>query len=88
MTDTAPNPPTQQHRSLLIPWFLSACLFIIAIAIAIFTMVRGMLYAQANQSLPAWYHPLLTISQYGLFLSTAAIIILVAISFRRAFKSK
>jgi hypothetical protein len=67
---------------------LSACLFALSIAIAIFTMVRGMFYAQANQSLPIWYHPLLTLSQYGLFLSTAAIIILVIISFRRAFKNK
>jgi len=53
------------------------------------TMVRGMTYARANQgALPDWYHPLLTLSQYGLFLSTAAILVLVFISFRRALKNK
>ena len=89
MTDNPPNPPSRQNRNLIIPWLITACLFTLSIIIAIVTMVRGMAYARANQSaLPSWYHSLLTLSQYGLFLSTLCILILVAISFRRAFKQK
>jgi hypothetical protein len=91
LPEEAPNPPSEQpprNRTLLIPWLLAACLFTVSIITAMVTMVRGMTYARANQALPGWFHPLLTLSQYGLFLSTAAIIILVAISFRRAFKNK
>ncbi|HEY6373909.1 MAG TPA: hypothetical protein VIX90_00155 [Edaphobacter sp.] len=92
MPEEAPNAPPEQpprNRGLLFPWLLAACVFTVSIIAAMATMVRGMTYARANQgALPDWYHPLLTLSQYGLFLSTAAILILVFISFRRAFKNK
>ncbi len=91
LTDATPNPPSQspRNRALLIPWLIAGLLFTISIITAMYTMVRGMTYARANQSaLPSWYHPLLTLSQCGLFLSTIAILILVAVSFRRAFKQK
>jgi hypothetical protein len=92
LPEQAPNTPPQQpprNRALLFPWLLAACVFTVSIITAMATMVRGMTYARANQgALPDWYHPLLTISQCGLFLSTAVILILVFISFRRALKSK
>jgi hypothetical protein len=51
-------------------------------------MIRGMTYGINHAALPSWYHPLLLLSQSGLALSTAGILILVAISFRRALKHK
>jgi hypothetical protein len=89
LPDNSPNPPTTSTRRLLIPWALAACLFTVSIITAMITMIQGMAYARDNQGvLPSWYHSLMTLSQVGLFLSTAAILILVAISLRRAFKSK
>lgn len=66
-----------------------AVLFTLSLITAVVTMVKGMTHIAATKTaLPWWYHPLLLTSQCGLLLSTAGILILVAISFRRAFKRK
>jgi hypothetical protein len=91
LTDANPNPQSQppNNRGLLVPWIIAGLLFTVSIIISMYTMIRGMAYARANQAAPpSWFHSLLTFSQYGLFLSTAAVLILVAISLRRAFKRK
>ena len=89
LTDTTPNsPPSPRNRDLLVPWLIVAVLFTLSLIIAIVTMIRGMTYGINHAALPSWYHPLLLLSQSGLTLSTAGILILVAVSFRRALKHK
>jgi len=52
-------------------------------------MLHGMARVGIEKTaLPWWFHPLTLISECGLVLSTAGILALVIVSFRRALKSQ
>lgn len=83
-----PGPLPSPNRDLLIPWLLVASLFAVSLVTAIATMLHGMAQIGLQKtSLPWWYHPLVTISECGLALSTAGILVLVIVSIRRASKN-
>ena len=73
----------------MIPWLLVAGLFAISLITAVATMLHGMARVGIDKTdLPWWFHPLTLISECGLALSTAGILTLAIVSFRRALKSQ
>ncbi|MCU1223143.1 MAG: hypothetical protein JWQ42_1236 [Edaphobacter sp.] len=90
--DSNPQPPQPsqgRNRDLLVPWLLVAGLFVVSLISAIATMLHGMARIGIDKAnLSWWFHPLTLISECGLILSTAGILALVIVSFRRALKSQ
>jgi hypothetical protein len=85
----SPSQPPSYLAGSKLPWTIVACLFFVSIGLVfIVTAVTTAQVRSGNATLPWWFHPLVLISQIGLWLSFFGVLILVVITFRRFYKSK
>jgi hypothetical protein len=92
MSPTESNPPPQPsflQKGSKLPWIIVGCLFVASICLVfVITAITTAQLRQGNTTFPWWFHPLVLISQVGIWLSFFGVLILVIITFRRFYKTK
>lgn len=78
------------HGSSLKPlWIIAAIVFAVSLVTAIGMIVQTMNWLRLNGAdLPVWYGPVTTLSEWGLTLSSAGLIVLAVLTILRNYRNK
>jgi len=84
------NPPLAHSGISLKPqWFIMATLFVISLIASIAMIVETMNWLRLKgPGLPAWFHPLTTLSEWTLALSSLGLFVLAAVTVVRSYRNK
>jgi len=83
-----PHAASSRHPLRLL-WFLMAVLFVVSLISSITMIVQTINWLRVKASaVPAWFHPLITLSEWGLALSSLGLLVLAGVTIVRGYRDR